>query len=283
MSVSSPSSSVQQARRALADRLRELREDAGLTGRELARRCGWHESKRSRIEAAKTAPSQADIKAWCKACGADDQADELIATLRAVKGMFVEWRRLHRDGLRRQQERRRPLYERTRHFRAYSSWLVPGLVQTRGYTTAVLRRLQEQGHLPDDVEEAVEARMQRQGVLHSGHHRFALVVEETVLRNAVCDAETMVGQLGHLITVASLPSVSLGVIPMGVGRTRWPAEGFWIFDEEQVNVELITGYLTITQPQEVAGYERAFAELASLAVYGSAARSLITTAIDALA
>lgn len=283
MATSSPSSSVQQARRALADRLRELREDAGLTGRELAHRCGWHESKRSRIESARTAPSQADIRAWCAACGADGQADELIAMLRAVRGMFVEWRRLHRDGLRRQQQSRLPLYERTRQFRAYSSWLVPGLVQTRGYTEAVLRTIQRQGDLPDDVAEAVNARMERQHVLHNGNHRFALLVEETVLRNAVCDAEVMAGQLGHLITVGSLPSVSLGIIPMGVGRARWPAEGFWIFDEAQVNVELITGYLTITQPHEIAGYARAFTELASSAVYGARARTLITAAIDALA
>ncbi|MDQ0943176.1 transcriptional regulator with XRE-family HTH domain [Streptomyces sp. V1I1] len=58
----SASSSVQSARAALAERLREVRLDAGITKRELAARCGWHESKSSRIESAKTPPSDADIR-----------------------------------------------------------------------------------------------------------------------------------------------------------------------------------------------------------------------------
>lgn len=61
-----------------------------------------------------------------------------------------------------------------------------------------------------------------------------------------------------------------------------PVEGFWIFDSTQVNVELISGYLTITQPSEVGMYAETFEELAALAVYGAPARALITSAMDAL-
>jgi hypothetical protein len=39
---SSSSSSAQQARQALADQLRDIRLAAGLSGRELAARAGWH-------------------------------------------------------------------------------------------------------------------------------------------------------------------------------------------------------------------------------------------------
>lgn len=38
------------ARASLGVRLRELREQAGLSGRELAVRAGWHPSKVSRLE-----------------------------------------------------------------------------------------------------------------------------------------------------------------------------------------------------------------------------------------
>lgn len=65
-------------------------------------------------------------------------------------------------------------------------------------------------------------------------------------------------------------------------RERWPAEGFWIYDTAQVNIELVSGYLAITQPSEVAMYAETFAELAALAVYGAAARALITSVLDAL-
>ena len=61
----------------------------------------------------------------------------------------------------------------------------------------------------------------------------------------------------------------------------WASPGFWIFDDERVLVETPTAELTITQPREIAVYARTFAELAAMAVYGSAARSLITAAIEA--
>jgi len=55
------SSTVQQARQQVADRLREVRLDAGLTKRAVAAAAGWHESKCSRIEHARTPPSDDDI------------------------------------------------------------------------------------------------------------------------------------------------------------------------------------------------------------------------------
>jgi transcriptional regulator with XRE-family HTH domain len=277
------SSSVQQAQRLLADRLKELRRDAGLDGKDLAAACGWHPSKVSRIATAKTTPSVEDIRAWCRACGAEDQTEDLIASLRAVEGMWVTWRRMERTGLRRAQDARLPLFERTRWFRAYSPGLVPGLIQTYGYTEDVLRAVQQRRVPIDDVADAVASRMERQRVVREGDRRFAFLVEESVLSNGLGDAETQAEQLDHLMAVATLPNVSVGVIPKRLARTRMPVEGFWIFDTAQVNVELVSGYLTITQPSEVAMYESTFTTLAGMAVYGSKARAAITKARDALA
>ena len=277
------SSSAWQARQALGARLGEIRKDAGLTGRALAQRCGWHESKVSRIEHARTAPSADDIRCWCEHCGRPPETEDLITFLRTVEGMFIEWRRMERTGLRRAQEAVLPLWERTRLFRAYSSWLIPGAVQTGAYTTAVLRAIAARRELPDDVEDAVAVRADRLRLLREGDHRFLVLIEESVLRNVIGGPEVMAGQLGHLITVASLPSVSLGIVPMGLERDAvWPVEDFWIFDERQVNVELVSGWLTLTQPREIAMYAKTFSELSQLAVRGAQARTLITAAIDGL-
>src|SRR5579872_2033300 len=73
-----PSSTVEQARKAIAARLTEMRRDAGLTKRALAQAAGWHPSKATRIENGATRPSDADIRAWCRICNADDQAADLI-------------------------------------------------------------------------------------------------------------------------------------------------------------------------------------------------------------
>ncbi|MEI5102073.1 helix-turn-helix transcriptional regulator [Streptomyces sp. PmtG] len=276
------SSSVQQARQLLADRLRELVKDSGLEGKEVATRCGWYPSKVSRISTGRQKPSEDDIRAWCAATGAEDQAADLIASLRAVEGMWVSWRRMERAGLRRAQEARLPLYERTHWFRAYSPGLFPGLLQTFGYTEDVLRAVQQRRVAIDDVAGAVASRMERQSVLYEGHRRFAFLVEESVLRNGIGDAGVQGEQLENLLTIGALPNVSIGVVPTRLGRVRMPVEGFWIFDKAQVNVELVSGYLTITQPSEIKAYADTFAALAGIAVYGPEARRLIAAAITAL-
>jgi transcriptional regulator with XRE-family HTH domain len=263
--------------------LGEIRKDAGLTGRALALLCDWHESKVSRIEHARTAPSVDDIRAWCLNCGAPDETEDLITFLRTVEDMFVEWRRMERTGLKRAQEAVLPLWERTKIFRAYSSWLIPGAVQTLAYTKAILQAIATRRELPDDTDEAAAVRADRLRLLREGDHRFFVVIEESVLRTIIGGPEVMAGQLGHLITVASLPSVSLSIIPMGLERdVVWPVEDFWIFDDRQVNVELVSGWLTLTQPREIAMYSKAFSDLSDLAIRGAKARALITAAIDAL-
>jgi transcriptional regulator with XRE-family HTH domain len=278
-----PSSSAQRARQELAGRLREIRLDAGLTARALSAEAGWHEAKTSRIESARQAPGDADIRTWCRVCGAEGQAEDLIAASRAADSMYIEWRRVHRTGLRRTQESVGPLYERTRLFRVYCSNVVPGFFQTPGYAGALLSTVATFRGTPNDVEDAVVARMGRNRILHTGDHRFAIVVEESVLRYRLGDSETMAGQLGHLLGAIALPSVRLGIIPFTAdSRPIWPLEQFTVFDDARVHVELLSAQVTVTTPGEVALYLHGFARLAELAVYGAKARSLITSAIEAL-
>lgn len=279
----SPSTSVQAARRALAQRLRELRLDAGLTGREAAARCGWHPAKTSRLESAKAFPSDADIRAWCKACGAENQIADLIAASRDADSMYIEWRRLQRGGLRQLQESRVPLYERTRLFRTYSSHVMPGLLQTPEYARALLSAITEFRGTHDDVAEAVEARMARSDVIRRGHHRFVMLMEESVLRYQIGDPAVMAGQLGSLLSAMALPAVSLGIIPFAKhSRPMWVTEAFTMFDDRRVHVELLAAQVTVTAPGEVALYVQAHAALRELAAYGDGARRLITAALNSL-
>lgn len=276
------SSAAQAAREVLAARLRDLRLDAGLTGHELARRCGWSAAKSSRIEHAKTPPSDMDVRAWCAACDAEDQAQDLVAANRLADQMYVHWKRLHRHGMRRAQEEVVPLYERTRCFRVYCSNVVPGMLQTEAYATALLSTIAAFQGTPDDSPEAAAARVARSHVVQNGNRRFAFLVEETVLRYRIGDAETMASQLGYLLAVMALPNVSLGVIPFTAGRRVWPLEAFYVFDDHRVSVELLTAAVNVTAPGEIAVYAKAFAELNHIAVHGAPARSLITDAIATL-
>jgi len=282
MPPTSPSSSVQAAREALAVRLREIRLDAGITKRELASRCEWSEAKSSRIENARTAPSDQDIRSWCRACKAEDQAPALVAANRQADSMYIQWRRLQRTGLKQLQKANLPLFERTKHFKVYCSNVVPGFLQTPGYATALLRAIATFRGLPDDVADAVAARVDRSRIIREGDHRFAVLIEETVLRYRLGDAGVMAGQLGSLLSAMDLPAVSLGVIPASAERTMWAIESFTVFDDERVDHEPLSASVKITAPDEVVQYLKAFGELHRHAVYGADARALIVKAIDAL-
>lgn len=279
----SPSSSVQRAREQLAERLRDIRLDARLTARALSAQAGWHEAKTSRIESAKQAPSEDDIRIWCRVCGAERAIPDLIAASRSADSMYVEWRRLQPGGMRRDQERRVPLYERTKVLKAYVGTVVPGLLQTREYAMELLSAIRVFHGTPDDVAEAVNVRMQRKRMLQSGQHRFTAIIEEAVLRQKVGDAEIMAGQLTYLLEASALPSLSLGIIPSAIsGRPVWPLEAFTVFDDTKVIIELLSAQVTVTAPSEVVLYVRAFEKLSALAVYGNEARARISAAIDDL-
>ncbi|MFJ4617847.1 helix-turn-helix domain-containing protein [Streptomyces sp. NPDC088812] len=279
----SPSSSAQAARENVARRLRDLRRNAGLTVTELALQCRWHHAKTSRVENAKTPPSPADIRAWCRVTGADDQADDLIAASQHAESLYREWRQRVRAGLRKLQDSYVELYRSTDLLRVYSPVLVPGLLQTEGYARALLSTNARLLGVPDDSAEAATARLQRSQIIHEPGHRFVMVIEEAVLHYQLGDADAMAAQLGFLLTAGALPAVSFGIIPASTReRTLWPQETFDVHDDTLVSVELISAEVNITQPSDIALYVKAFEQLRSMAVYGAEARALILRAIEAL-
>lgn len=280
--ATSPSSSAQTARERVARRLRDLRTDAGLTGTELARRCGWTHPKTSRLENARTPPTPEDIRRWCRACGAEDQADDVIAQSRDAEQAYTEWRRQVRAGLKRLQDSYVDLFRSTELFRVYSPTLVPGLLQTEGYARAVLSAAADLLDLPNDADEAAAARIRRNQIIHQPGHRFVMVIEEGVLYHRMGDTDAMAAQLGYLLTAGAQPSVSLGIIPRTVRRTLWPQEVFHVYDDQLVSVELMSARIRVTQPSEVALYVKAFEQLRGMAVYSGDARALILRAIEAL-
>ncbi|MEU0545283.1 helix-turn-helix transcriptional regulator [Nocardia sp. NPDC005978] len=272
--------SIDQAREALGARLRELRLDAGMTGSDLARRAGWHQTKISKIEYGRTKPTDADVRAWCVHTGSEAQIPDLIATLRNLEAAWLEWRRVLGTGTTRRQQLSIKLEAETEVMRVYHPFLVPGLLQTAEYAEGVLRSVVDFQRVPDDVDEGVSKRMERQQILYRRDHRFHFVIAEQALRTSVGSDQTMIGQLDRLLAVLGMPRVVLGIVP-AESPYRVSMTNFLIFDNTRVMVETVTAELTITQPREIAQYGRAFDVLASQAVTGEAARALIRRAVEA--
>jgi hypothetical protein len=124
--------------------------------------------------------------------------------------------------------------------------------------------------------------MERQRVLYQRGKRFAVLLEEQALRTWFGTAETQMAQLDRLLAVMSLPTVSLGIIPLMIERVAVPSAGFWIFDDNLVALETPTASIEVSRPQEIALYLRMFDHLTTSAVYGRAARALITNTLNDL-
>ena len=149
-------------------------------------------------------------------CGTSaERTEELLAEQRAVAGMWVPYQRLNRAGLRKAQESVRPGYERSALVRAYQPKIVPGLLQTAEYTTALLEDARDRQRVQrDDVAEAVAERARRQRVLTRAGHRFVLVIEEPVLRYRFCEPEILRGSCCTCTKPHVFP-------PCGLGSSRW--------------------------------------------------------------
>jgi transcriptional regulator with XRE-family HTH domain len=272
-------SSFQRAREALGIRLRELRRDAQLTGKQLAERNGWHPSKVSKIEGGKQTPVDADLQAWARSCGQPGIARELITSLRTLESHYVEHRRLFSTGMSAQQRAFSELEDETALVRNFENVFVPGLLQTPEYARSRLAEGVEYDGAPDDLDEAVGVRMQRQQILYRTGKRFHFVITEAVLRYRLCPPEVMLGQLDRLVTLSTMPTIRFGVIPFEAKLPLAPVHGFWLMDERVVIVENFTASQNLTQVSEVSAYVRIFDQFASAARYDSDARSITTRAL----
>ncbi|WP_327145969.1 helix-turn-helix domain-containing protein [Nocardia sp. NBC_01327] len=249
--------SLQQAREALGERLRELRQSAGLSGSELARRAGWHQTRIPKIEYGRTKPSIADIQVWCTLTGAQSEMPNLVATLRNIETSYREWRRTLSGGTKQKQHEILHLMQQSKVIRAYQPSLIPGLLQTAEYASTVLRRSIKFHGIPDDLDEGVSKRIERQQILYRGDHRFHILMGEQALYNTVGGDSVMIGQLDRLLAAMGLPRVTFGIVPMSA-ELPMQLTNFVMFDQRRVTVESISAELTVTQPREIKLYHRTF-------------------------
>ncbi|MET8868367.1 helix-turn-helix transcriptional regulator [Nonomuraea sp. NPDC004580] len=270
----------QQAVQALGIRLRDLRRDAGLTGRELAASCGWVPSKVSKIELGKQVPSEDDVRDWCVACRFPSEISDLVAAVRSIDAQYVDWRRSLKTGTRRRQRANIDAYEKTQVIRAWEPTVIPGLLQTSGYARGILTTVVHFHGIPDDIEEGVQARLEAQRVLDRAHRRFLFLLGEAALYTSVGGSEAMAEQLRRLLDAARAPRLSLGIVPLAAPYTVPRNNAFTIYDSRMVTVATYTAELTLRQRHEIAIYEKAFDRLMALAVRGEEARRMIRRALN---
>ncbi|WP_280453683.1 helix-turn-helix domain-containing protein [Nocardia brasiliensis] len=275
--------SVDRARQALGARLRELRKDARLNGREFSKAAGWHWSKTSRLERGERQPSEADIEVWCRVCDAELARPDLVAALRNVQAQWSEWKRVAAAGHARRQLRGVELDAHSSSVRIFSPVIISGLLQTEAYARAVLATCIKFLGTHDDLDAAVAARLARGRALNAGTTRFAVVIAESVLHTRVGDQKhVLADQLQHLLTVGfGNPRLILGVLPIA-HKFVYTTTSFVLYDARMALVETLSAELTVSTPSELAYYEQAWRALYRQCVFGDEAQASIAAARERL-
>lgn len=243
----------------------------------------------SMIEKGRRTITARHVELWCLVCGAGGALRrELLAEQAAVAGMWVSYTQLNEGGLAAAQKSIRRLYEELHVARSYQSKVMPGMLQTPEYTRAALTGVLLEQRIvtaaPDsEVDAAVAERMDRQRLLARADACWYFLLEEPVLSFRPYARDLHRRQLRHLLELRRRPNVFLGIIPADVDRRGvHPEEAFDITDEHLVTVELVSGYLSVTRPEEVVLYTDLWDRLWSLAVTGTDAVSLVRGALDRL-
>lgn len=273
----------------LAARLRAVRAQAGLSGKQLAAETGWQPSKVSRLENGKQMPTSADVEAWANACNATRQETEsLLDLLGEVQSHHFPHRL---GGVESAQVYHHQMEQESHLIRSFTTILVPGLLQIAEYVRRVLIEYIPLMSLDIDaiehhnadmsaVDAAVAARMQRQQVLYDTRKQFEFLIGEPVLRWLLCPPIVMRWQLDRLLALFGMPNVRFGILPLGVELSRAPANPFDIYDDVAV-VETFVGD-TVHGPRESEAYGRRMDLMWDEALTGDDARELIMRAAEDL-
>lgn len=267
-------------RRQLAEALRVLRVNAGLSGEQLAKRLQVSQSRVSRIELAQQAAAPGLVRRWIEATGAsEDRAADLVGWAEAAVTESVLLRTSRSRGLAQLQRDSLEFEATSKTILEFDPVLIPGLLQVPEYA----RRVFIAGKpllSPAEIAAAVAGRMERQLALYEGATRFEFVITEVALRWWVGPPNVMLAQLDRITAFASMDTVLIRIIPLDTEVAVWHEHGFAVFedrpdDDPAATVETQTSQLTTTDPAEVAFYREAFARLRDAALHGPDAEALL--------
>ncbi|MER5979935.1 helix-turn-helix transcriptional regulator [Streptomyces sp. NPDC001857] len=202
-----------------------IREDAGLSQEQAARKLGFSPAKLSRIEAGKgrRPPAEADVRALLGLYECDEHEGSVLLQLLRQAGEPGWWQRYDKRLMPEWFDRLVGLQEAATAIRTFEIQYVPGLLQIPAYTRAVVER-----GLPmasrREVERRVELRTRRTKLLNRADApQVWAILDESVLLRVLGGRDVMREQLAHLVRMARLPHVTVQVVPLDVTHASAPA------------------------------------------------------------
>ncbi|WP_369390817.1 helix-turn-helix transcriptional regulator [Streptomyces sp. CG1] len=189
--------------------LRTLRDEHGWTQDELAEHMGCSGTHISAVETGRRPPTPRFAASADRALGTGDRLQRQSRAVRhtALLEGFPEY----------------VTHEaRAAEIRLYEVGVMPGILQTSEYTSALTARAVERGAItPEQGDERIALVAERQAALKRTPPPLVLaVLDESCLRRPVGSPTTMDGQLARLVEFAALPNTVLQVAPFNMGDRR---------------------------------------------------------------
>jgi transcriptional regulator with XRE-family HTH domain len=273
--------------RQLAAELRRLRDEAGLTGEEVAARLGWSPAKISRIETARTVVSPADLLSLLDLYEITGQHRDRLTELGRTARQRGWWD-AYADMLGPEYATLIALESDAESVGWYAAQMVPGLLQTEEYAREIIRSALLISP-PGEIERRVQVRMNRQRVLTADTPlHLAVILDEAALQRVVGGVDVMRAQMRHLTEAAGQPNIELRVLPNAAGAHPALTGEFTIlrFPEviapDVVYLENMTSNLYVEREAEVFRYTMAFDRLNALALGSEESAAFIAGLADAL-
>ena len=246
--------------RELGKRLRQLRNEHGLTVEEVAEKLLCSTTKISRLETGARRPSPRDVRDLCELYQVDEPTKVELMSLTQGAREQVWWTQYEDLQL----DPYLGLEEAARAITSYTTYYLPALLQTAEYTQAVIKTIAPKMD-PDIFRQRVEVRMRRQEVLDGDNPpRYRVLLDEAVLHRRIGGAGVMSAQLDKVLKIAQLGKATIQIIPFSIGVLAAQDSNFVLleFDEDStispiVFVEGLTGNQYFERTLHIVRYREA--------------------------
>jgi transcriptional regulator with XRE-family HTH domain len=228
--------------RELGKRLRELRNQHGLTVEDVAEKLLCSATKISRLETGARRPSLRDVRDLCSIYEVEDETSaELMGLARGAReqGWWTKYDDLNLDPL-------IGLEQAASAITCYSMFYMPSLLQTESYTREIIRAVAPKMD-PYIYQQRVEVRLRRQELLKEVNRpRYRVLLDEAVPLRRVGSAKIMAAQLERVLEAAQQDKVTVQIIPFDSGAYE-AADGYFVlleFDDPDLSPVVFTEGLT---------------------------------------
>jgi transcriptional regulator with XRE-family HTH domain len=260
-------------RRRLRTELRARRMGVGYTQDQVAQSMEWSLSKVIRIESGAVGISANDLRALLSLYQVSDRTltEELLDLARASRQRT--WWSRYRAEISPQYLQYIEYEEAASLLRIYEPLLLPGLLQTEGYATAIIRQLADPGTSEDVISTRIEIRMRRQELLGEDPPTIFCVLDEAAVQRLAGQRDVAPAQIARLLDMANSPNVTLEIVPFSAGFHRGMLEPFLILEfpdpgESDVLFSESSRDTIFSHDEagEITGYREVFEELRSISL-----------------